>query len=246
MRNLLSRLFKLFLLLLLAPLFFSCAVETLLFLSSDLDIGSLDFFLIGFVSYVLLHGAILYAPGGRLYSNLQFIRTLRHELTHSIAGMFFGRRIDEMLVINPVGKTGAVISHVKYIGSSGLDSLITLAPYYLPLFTIPLLLLRFLTASWGRELVDFLIGLTLAFHYASLVDELLLQGFGLRQKDITHTGVIFSYAVIILFNLLFLALIKAVLHEHLPNAEYITGFLRRSWESYLFIFQQLRSLLPGG
>jgi hypothetical protein len=245
MRNLLGKLVKLFLLIILAPLICSCTMETLLFLSANLDFGSLGFFFIGLVSYALLYGAILYT-GGRLYSHLVFLRTLRHELTHSIAGMFFGKRIDEMLVVNPASRAGTVTSHVTYLDSSGLDSLVTLAPYYIPLFTLPLLPLRFFVDSWPRAVIDFLIGFTLAFHYAALIDELLMQRFGLRQPDITNTGMMFSYVIIGLMNLIFLAIIKAVIDQQWPNTEHFVSFLRRGWGSYLLIFQQLKSLFFRG
>jgi hypothetical protein len=73
-----------------------------------------------------------------------------------------------------------------------------------------------------------------------------MQRFGLNQPDITKTGMIFSYVVIGLMNLIFLAIIKAVMHQQWPATDYFTDFIRRSWESYLLIFQQLRGLLFGG
>jgi hypothetical protein len=245
MRNALGKLVRLFLLIILAPLICSCTTETLLYLSTNLDLGLLGFFFVGFVFYALLYGAILYT-GGQLYSHLLFLRTLRHELTHSVAGMFFGRQVDEMLVVNPAGRAGTVSSHVTYLNTSGLDSLITLAPYYVPLFTIPLLPLRFFVDSWPRALIDFLIGFTLAFHYAALIDELLMQRLGLRQPDIANTGMAFSYVIIIVMNLIFLAIIKAVIDQQWPSADHLTRFFTRSWESYLLILRQLRNLLVGG
>jgi hypothetical protein len=159
--------------------------------------------------------------------------------------MLFGRRIDEMLVANPASKGGSSASYVTYLDSSGLDSLVTLAPYYLPLFTLPLLPLRLVMDSWPQALTDFLIGFTLAFHYASLIDELLMQRFGLGQPDITNTGLIFSYVIIGLMNLVFLAIIKATLQEEWPSTQHLVDFVTRSWESYVLIFQQIWDLFFG-
>jgi hypothetical protein len=254
MRKLLGRLLKPLiplLLIALTPAICSCSAEMLVFLSSDIDFGSLDFFLIGLACYVLLYGAILYT-GGQLRSHLQFIRLLRHELAHAVTTMLFGGRVREMLVVNPVENPG-VDSYVDPRGlSSLLGPLVYLSPYYLPIFTIPLLPVRFLVSSWGRELIDFLIGFTLAFHYVSLIDELLRRRFGLGQTDVRRTGVILSYVVIGLFNLFSLATIKAVLHEQWPDvADHFSEFFNRSLgvytSIYAFILEQLSALgLPPG
>jgi len=247
MRNLLERLVKPFTFLVsvaLIPMICACSVEMLTFLSTDIDFSKLDFFTIGIVCYLLLYGATLYA-GGLLHSHFHFIRTLRHELTHSFATILLGGRVREMLVSNPIEKTGGD-SHVETLG---LGALLTpffyLAPYYLPLFTIPFLLLRYLMSSWPRDVIDLLIGFTLTFHFASLLEELLRQRFGLGQSDIRKTGVILSYVVIGLFNLFSLVIIKAMLHDQWPDAEFITGFIQRTVSYYGRIFQFLRRLLPG-
>ena len=255
MRNLLGRLFKpitILVLLLLWPAIYSCGLETLFFLSKNLDIGSLDFFAIGFVCYFLLHGAVWYTQG-QLQAHLQFIRVLRHELTHSFAAMFLGKPIDEMLVSNPVTNPDSA-SYARWLNPSYiLDWLVYLAPYYLPFFTLPLLPLRLVLSSFAGEAIDFLIGFSMAFHYVSLIYELLLQRLGHKPGDVRRMGCVFSYVIIILFNLLSLALVKAVLHQQWPDvAVRFSGFFERSRGIYAGIItsvlQQLRAigLLPGG
>lgn len=250
MRNLLARLFKpitILLLLLLGPAIFSCGMETLAFLALNLDFGSLDFFAVGFVCYFLLHGAIWYTQG-QLQAHLQFIRVLRHELTHSFAAMFLGKPIDEMLVINPVLNPGST-SYARWINPSYiLDWLVYLAPYYLPFFTLPLLPLRLVLSSFAGEAIDFLIGLSMAFHYVSMIYELLLQRLGQKPGgDVRKMGCALSYVVIILFNLFSLALVKAVLHRQMPNiSEHFLGFFENSRDIYTGIItsllQQLRAI----
>lgn len=248
MRRLLERLLKpftFFLVILFAPMICACSAEMLLFLASDIDFGLLDWFLIGFVCYALVYGAILYA-GGAFQSHLHFIRLLRHELTHSITTMISGGRVREMLVTNPIEKPGTD-SYVDALGLGGLISpFVYLSPYYLPLFTIPFLLLRYLVAPPIQQAVEFLIGFTLAFHYTSLIDELLKQRFGLGQTDIRKTGVLLSYVVIGILNLLSLVIIKAVLQEKWPNADNLTSFITRTQAYYMFVINQVRRLLPGG
>jgi hypothetical protein len=255
MRNLLGRLFKpitILLLLLFLPAIYSCGLETLTFLSWNLELGSLDFFAIGFICYFLLHGAIWYTQG-QLQAHLQFIRVLRHELTHSFAAMFLGKPIDEMLIINPMINPDS-ISYARWLNPSYvLDWLVYLAPYYLPFFTLPLLPLRLVLSSFAGEAIDFLIGFSMAFHYVSTVYELILQGFGRKQGgDVKRIGCVFSYVIIILFNLFSLALVKAVLHQQWPDvAVHFSRFFERSGELYAniitLVLQQFRAvgLLPG-
>lgn len=248
MRNLLERLLRPFtflLVILFAPMICACSVEMLLFLASDIDFGTLDWFLIGFVCYALVYGAVLYS-GGAFQSHLHFIRLLRHELTHSITTMISGGRVREMLVVNPIEKPGTD-SYVDALGLGGLiRPFVYLSPYYLPLFTIPFLLLRYLVPPPIQQAIEFMIGFTLAFHYTSLIDELLKQRFGLGQADIRRTGIILSYAVIGVLNLLSLVVIKAVLHEKWPSTDYLTRFITRTQEYYMFIIDQVRRLIPGG
>jgi hypothetical protein len=248
MRRLLERLLKpftFFLLILLAPMICACSTEMLLFLASDIDFGLLDWFLVGFVCFALVYGAILYT-GGVFQSHLHFIRLLRHELTHSVTTMLTGGRVREMLVANPIEKPGTN-SYVDALGLGGLiGPFVYLSPYYLPLFTLPFLLLRYLVASPIQQAIEFMIGFTLAFHYTSLIDELLKQRFGLRQTDIRKTGVMLSYVVIGVLNLFSLVIIKAVLYEKLPSTDHFTNFISRTQEYYTFIVQQIRGLIPGG
>ena len=248
MRRLLERLLRPFtflLVILLAPMLCACSTEMLLFLASDIDFGALDWFLVGFVCFVLVYGAILYT-GGAFQSHLHFIRLLRHELTHSVTTMISGGRVREMLVVNPIEKPGTN-SYVDSLGLGGLISpFVYLSPYYLPLFTIPFLLLRYFVDPPIQQAVEFLIGFTLAFHYTSLIDELLKQRFGLGQADIRKTGVILSYVVIGILNLLSLVVIKAVLQEKWPTADNLTSFITRTQEYYMFIIDQVRRLIPGG
>jgi hypothetical protein len=250
MRNLLARLFKpitILVLLLLGPAIYACGLETLVFIFQNIDIGSLDFFAIGFVCYFLLHGAIWYTQGA-LQAHLQFIRVLRHELTHSVAAMILGKPIKEMLVVNPVIDPDSA-SYARWLSPSYmLDWLVYLAPYYLPFFTLPLLPLRLVMSSFAGEAIDFLIGLSMAFHYVSLVYELVLQRFGQKPGgDVHQMGCALSYVVIILFNLFSLALVKAVLHQQWPNiSDHFLGFFENTRDIYASIItsllQQLRAI----
>lgn len=122
----------------------------------------------------------------RLFNkNLEWLRTFSHELTHTIVGLMFLRKIHSF----EAGQGEGVMSH-----SGGLrfgTIFISLAPYCLPLFTFPLLLLRELSAANSLYIFDILIGLSLAFHIGCFRSQI-----GRHQTDITSVGVFKSYIFI--------------------------------------------------
>jgi hypothetical protein len=85
---------------------------------------------------------------------------------------------------------------------SKTNLLITLAPYFFPLYTVLVILLRWTVERFVQPLPLpnvwlFLVGLTWGFHLCFTVQSLLT-----RQPDIHEYGRLLSYAVIYLFNLL--------------------------------------------
>ena len=122
----------------------------------------------------------------RLFNkNLEWLRTFSHELTHTVVGLMFLRKIHSF----EAGQGEGVMSH-----SGGLrfgTIFISLPPYCLPLFTFPLLLLRELSAANSLYIFDILIGLSLAFHIGCFRSQI-----GRHQTDITSVGVFKSYIFI--------------------------------------------------
>jgi hypothetical protein len=143
-------------------------------------------------------------PAGFLFSALGFyllprpFRTyvLGHELTHALWGLFSGAKVGKM----KVGKAGG---HVMLSKS---NFLISLAPYFFPFYTGLVIALWF-AAGWFRNQDPFevwwlaAVGLTWGFHVTFTI-YMLTQ----RQPDIQEHGRIFSYVVIYLANLFFVAL----------------------------------------
>jgi len=114
-----------------------------------------------------------------------------HELTHALWGLFFGARVHGMRVTSGGGS----------VSLSKSNLLITLAPYFFPLYTVIVILLRLVAGLiWHPVPVPllwlFLVGLTWGFHVCFTVQSLMTE-----QPDIAEYGRLFSYAVIYLFNL---------------------------------------------
>jgi hypothetical protein len=110
---------------------------------------------------------------------------------------------------------------VGFTGPPRGDFLNALAPYFLPLFTLPLLLLRLFAPGSVAGIVDVLIGATYAFHLVTAIDE-----FGLHQSDVTRTGVIFSYAFVILMHIVFLLIILLIVSG---NPTGVPAYFRAAW-----------------
>lgn len=122
------------------------------------------------------------------------IRTyvLAHELTHALWGWVMGARVSKLRV----SKSGGSVSVSKN------NFLISLAPYFFPLYTVLVILAHAVLALF----VDLhvyepfwmgLVGVTWGFHLTFTVTTLMQH-----QPDIAQNGRLFSYAVIYLFNVL--------------------------------------------
>src|SRR6058998_3813349 len=113
-----------------------------------------------------------------------------HELTHALWTWFFGGRVRKFKATSEGGHV--VISKNNF--------LITLAPYFFPLY-VALVVLVFMVGhwiwGWTRYLVWFhlLIGAAYAFHLT-----LTCHALRTRQSDITQQGYLFSAVIIWLGN----------------------------------------------
>jgi hypothetical protein len=133
--------------------------------------------------------------GGYFVFQIIFFKPLKtyvfgHELTHALAGILSGARLKSF----SVKKSG---------GSVVLDKtnlMIVLAPYFVPLYSVVVVLLWWLASLFWqvepyRPWFLFLVGFTLSFHMALTVYA-LRQG----QSDLDHFGHFFSGVVIMLVN----------------------------------------------
>jgi len=207
----------------LIPLVYAFVYEIILFIIYNVDFQPVQWFLFGLLCYVLIYPFIK-------CDNITFVETFEHELGHAVLNLVWFRRFDEFLV-NPKKK-----SHVATRGLFNIGFLTSLAPYYLPVFTIPLLIVKpFLSASI-RHVIDFLIGFTLAFHYVALLKEFYRQ-----QPDIQKHTTVFSFLITCLMNAVVLVVILcAVLEDYLLLLNYLDGSITRAIESYKVVFQELQ------
>ncbi len=117
-----------------------------------------------------------------------------HELTHAIWGLLTGARVGPIRVRASGGSVA--------LSDAGVWT--TLAPYFVPFYTVIIVLLRLLLglvidmSRWELAWL-FLVGLTWSFHITYTLRSLLQH-----QPDIQAFGRLFSCSLILLFNLLLL------------------------------------------
>lgn len=145
-------------------------------------------FFIGLAAYIVLRTLI---PVYR--KNESFFEVFSHELTHTVVGLLFFRKIHSF---EAQEKEGVIVHSSRF--SIG-DRFIGLAPYYLPIFTFIMLIIRIICANKMLYVMDILIGLTLGFHLHCFLTQ--TRNY---QTDISDRGYVKSYlfiAAFLMFNL---------------------------------------------
>lgn len=117
---------------------------------------------------------------------------LAHELTHALWAALMGGRVSKLRI----SKTGGSVIVSK------TNFLITLAPYFFPLYTA-LVILLYVVLGFFVSVEEYylvwlaLVGFTWGFHFTFTVTTLLQH-----QSDIEEYGHLFSYVIIYVLNIL--------------------------------------------
>lgn len=142
-----------------------------------------QWFGVGIAVYIALHMLPF------VNRNLEFLRTFSHELTHTVFGLIFFRKIASFHVHN--GGEG----EVEYYDGRFGDMFIGLSPYCFPIFTYVFIFLRLLAKDATAFMwFDILIGYTLMFHIFCFASQI-----GNYQSDIYKRGYFKSYLFIVTF-----------------------------------------------
>lgn len=152
--------------------------------------------LLGMGLYGVIELLVRRNPLGRLGHTVAFLKVFTHELLHMVVSMLF---LNRMITFNAQRDEG----HVQYAGSGNV--LITLAPYFLPFYTILLLVVRVGFAVQTYPFFDLFLGMTYAFHVVTFG-----QQQSPMQPDLQQTGLLSAYLLIVTFNLFFLGMMLTV------------------------------------
>lgn len=196
------RLFNLALLVLLGPFLVTFAYEGIRFVLAVFTLEAMQWFLLGAAGSVVIYPLLL-------GNSLGFVEQLLHELEHAALAFVFTFRFPTRMEIDP--DEGSEVR-----APAGGGCLTTLAPYYLPLLTLPFLLIKagadwaFSSAETGfastlASVLEILIGVTLTFHITNTIIEMTRD-----QRDFKEVGWISSFAGILFMNLMVLVVTVAV------------------------------------
>lgn len=163
---------------------------------------------------------------------------LAHELTHALWGTMMGARVFRMKVSKDSGS----------VTLSKSNFLITLAPYFFPLYTV-IIIMGYYILSIFYDVQDYqlfwlaLVGFTWGFHFTFTISTLLQH-----QSDIKEYGAVFSYVLIYLFNVLgiciWILIVSKVTVEQTFNIalEHFAQTASAVWNSGIWAFEEIEKL----
>ena len=149
----------------------------------------------GVYLYIII-GFAAYFPVHFLFRRLIVLHVFGHELTHVLWSMVFGGKMHEMYVSREDG---------GYTTYTRGNFLVTLAPYFFPLYAIFFMALHLIVAARFRPYIDGLLGFSVAFHVM-----LTLYSIRRSQPDLQRAGVVFSLAFVYMMNCIALGMIVCV------------------------------------
>ena len=157
-----------------------------------------------------------------------WLYVLGHEFTHALAAMLAGGKVSAFKVTAKGG----------HIMTDRVNWWIALSPYFVPLYALIWIALwlsvdfYYPLKTW-QPVLFFGVGFFWCFHVSFTVSM-----FHLRQTDLTGQGILFSFTIILLFNLLiFLAFFSLLTHDLKKSGQ---NFLQRTEQSYVYTGQQIQ------
>lgn len=145
----------------------------------------------------LLGGMAAYTLLSLIMPRPVILYVVGHELTHALWSKLFGGKVSNLKVSRKGGS----------VRVSVVNTFVILAPYFFPLYTMLVgagfvLLALFVNVNPYYNYLLLLIGFTLQFHYLTTSEALAKN-----QPDLFEAGIVFSLALIPLFNIVVLAII---------------------------------------
>lgn len=209
------------------PLLLAFLQETVALFLQNIDQYLKNLFFYGFIAYV-----VFYIVGLRKY--ILFFEHYCHESTHALFSYLSLRPVLKMIVA-PYAKPPDN-SRIERI--DGSNFVIALSPYFIPLFTLPLLIVRPFLNHTIAPFVDLCIGVTFAFHCMQL-----LTSFHPRQTDLSKAGgLFFSFCITALFNvIIFVIVLASVSQDYMSIPTYLANSWMRTVQYYNGIVQAWNS-----
>jgi hypothetical protein len=121
-----------------------------------------------------------------------FWSVVEHEFTHALFALIFLKRVRTLSANRNRGGLVQV---------EGGNWVIALAPYFFPLLSLFIILIKPIIFSSHQWILNLLLGFSLMFHYVYLFGE-----FHPSQPDLRESGLVFAIIIILFFNIFFIGL----------------------------------------
>ena len=184
--------------------------------------------------YYFFAGGLAYLTAHLLFKKPIFTYVIGHELTHALFAVLFGGSVKAL----HAGERGGRVTLTKS------NFVITLAPYFFPLYTFIALVLYGTARAAGAgaaatNTLIFLSGSAFTFHL--VLTFIFLQT---DQSDISEQGALFSYPLIYLFNVAFAAfLVNICLARNMDYRGFLTGGIMKSADMVAVLMKKAYALL---
>ena len=184
--------------------------------------------------YYFAGGALAYLAVHVLFKKPILTYVFGHELTHAFFAVLFGGALKSFHASDRGGRVTVTKSNF----------IITLAPYFFPIYTFFFLVLYLVAraAAAGNVVINTLIllsGASFTFHL--ILTLIFLQT---DQNDIKEEGAIFSYPLIFLFNIFFTAfLINLYMADHESYLRFLAGGIIKSTNMIVTLFSMAYGLI---
>ena len=134
--------------------------------------------------------------------------TFEHELTQAIFCVLLFKKVHAFHAGAEADQDGR-LGYISHEGATGFrETLITLAPYFFPTYTVFLFLIRLLVAESYLWYFDIVVGASFSYHLISTWQE-----FGFHQQDIKSQTPFFSVSFILLANIIINPMVLLVVHQ---------------------------------
>jgi Peptidase M50B-like len=183
--------------------------------------------------YFFLAGGFAYLAVHLLFRKPILSYVVAHELTHALFAVLFGGSIKSFHADERGGRVTLTKSNF----------VITLAPYFFPLYTCIALLFYWIgraaeMRNTAANAIIFLSGATFTFHVV-----LTLVFLQTDQNDIQEQGALFSYPLIYLFNVVFAAfLLYLLLAADMNFARFLAGGTTKGLHMVLLAYNKFHAL----
>ncbi|MBU1045306.1 MAG: hypothetical protein KJ915_13035 [Candidatus Omnitrophica bacterium] len=163
---------------------------------------------------------------------LNFLYVLGHESTHAVLALLCGGKIKGFKVSAQGGSVGTTKNNV----------LISLGPYFFPVYTALLIAGFFGAAIFYPNINNYpqililLIGWSIAFHFLMTIHSLKVE-----QPDLKENGYVFSLTLIYLINLSIIALLLGGLFKQIDILRFFAQTGMDTKSTIIFLWEKVQS-----